>query len=115
MRKARASFATNFFGCAGFEIIDNNGFNTAEEGVKAALASKAEILVICSSDEEYAELVPVIAASLRKADEDINITIAGYPKEFIESFKAAGVDEFIHVKSNLVETLKAYQTYLGII
>lgn len=115
MRKARATFASNFFGCAGYEIIDNNGFKTAEEGVKAALESKAEIVVICSSDEEYVELVPQIAKALKDADAEINVSVAGYPKEQIESFKAAGVDEFIHVKSNLITTLNAYHESLGII
>ena len=58
MRLARAQFSTNFFGCAGYEIIDNLGFNTVEEGVDAALAKDADVVVICSSDDEYAELAP---------------------------------------------------------
>ncbi|MCX6232067.1 MAG: methylmalonyl-CoA mutase family protein [Bacteroidetes bacterium] len=115
MRKARASFAANFFGCAGYEIIDNNGFKTAEEGVKVALASKAEIVVICSSDEDYIALVPEITASLKKQNPEINVTVAGYPAAQIEMFKNAGVDEFIHVKSNVITILNAYQEYLGVI
>ncbi len=115
MRKARATFATNFFGCAGYEIIDNEGFKTIEEATKAALASKAEIVVICSSDEEYVEIVPVITSTLKAEDAEINITVAGYPKEHIEQFKALGVDEFIHVKSNIITTLQAYHEFLGVI
>ncbi|MFZ4398569.1 MAG: methylmalonyl-CoA mutase family protein [Bacteroidales bacterium] len=114
MRKARASFASNFFGCAGYEIIDNNGFETVEEGVKVALTSNAEIIVICSSDEEYLEIVPLITSALKSANQEINVTVAGYPKDQIEEFKALGVDEFIHVKSNVISTLKAYQEYLGV-
>jgi methylmalonyl-CoA mutase len=115
MRKARATFATNFFGCAGYEIIESNGFNSAEEAAKAALDSKAEIVVICSSDEEYTEIVPVIAPFLKTGNATINITVAGYPKDQIEEFKTIGVDEFIHVKSNIITTLKAYQAFLGVI
>lgn len=115
MRKARATFASNFFGCAGYDIIDNNGFNTAEEGINAALESKAEIVVVCSSDEEYIEIVPIITKALKSADAEINVTVAGYPKEQIEEFKSIGVDEFIHVKSNLITTLNAYHEFLGII
>ncbi|HBI57742.1 MAG TPA: methylmalonyl-CoA mutase small subunit, partial [Porphyromonadaceae bacterium] len=58
MRLARAQFSSNFFGCAGYEIIDNLGFNTVEEGVDAALAKGADIVVLCSSDDEYADLAP---------------------------------------------------------
>ncbi|MFZ4740122.1 MAG: methylmalonyl-CoA mutase family protein [Bacteroidales bacterium] len=114
MRKARATFATNFFGCAGYKIIDNNGFSSAIEGAKAALDSKAEIVVICSSDEEYIEIVPIVASTLKVGNPDINITVAGYPKEQIEEYKALGIDEFIHVKSDVITTLKAYQEFLGI-
>ncbi|MFZ4413430.1 MAG: methylmalonyl-CoA mutase family protein [Bacteroidales bacterium] len=115
MRKARATFATNFLGCAGYEIIDSNGFNTAVEGAKAALEAKADIVVLCSSDEEYPEIVPVIATVLKSANANIHITIAGYPKEHIADFKALGVDQFIHVKSDVISTLKAYHEFLGVI
>ncbi len=114
MRKARAMFATNFFGCAGYEILDNSGFETIAEGVKAALASKAEIIVICSSDEEYATIGPEIAKKLKSANKELNLVIAGYPKEIIDILKQAGVDEFIHVRSNLLQTLESFQEKLGI-
>jgi len=114
MRKARAMFTTNFFGCAGYEIFDNSGFETIEEGVKAAKASKAEIVVICSSDDEYAILVPEIAQKLKKANKEVNLVVAGYPKEILDSLKQAGVDEFIHVRSNLLQTLESFQEKLGI-
>ncbi|MEI6823277.1 MAG: methylmalonyl-CoA mutase family protein [Bacteroidota bacterium] len=114
MRKARATFATNFFGCAGYDIIDNAGFKTIEEGIKEALDSKAEVVVICSSDEEYVEIVPAIAKGLKDANDEITLTVAGYPKEHIEAFKAAGVDDFIHVKTNLITSLNEYHKALGI-
>lgn len=58
MRLARAQFSTNFFGCAGYEIIDNLGFDTVQEGVDAALEKGADVIVLCSSDDEYATLAP---------------------------------------------------------
>ena len=114
MLRARAGFATNFFGCAGYEIIDNQGFETVEEGVKAALKSGAEIVVICSSDEEYSQIVPEIAAKIKESGPKVRIVVAGYPKDMIETFKSAGVDDFIHVRTNLLETLSDFQGKLGI-
>lgn len=112
MRKARAGFATNFFGVAGYEIIDNAGFATAEEGIKAALDSKAEIVVVCSSDEEYLEIVPTIGAALKGKVN--SIVLAGHPGENEATFKAAGINEFIHVKSNVLEVLTKFQKMLNI-
>ena len=55
MRQARAQFSCNFLATAGYKVIDNLGFPTVEEGVDAALAADADIVVLCSSDDEYAE------------------------------------------------------------
>ncbi|HPT13927.1 MAG TPA: methylmalonyl-CoA mutase family protein [Bacteroidales bacterium] len=114
MRKARAMFSTNFFGCAGYEIIDNNGFKTVEEGVRAAISSEAEIVVICSSDEEYAEIASPLVKAIKDQNDKTLVVLAGYPKELIESLKNDGFDEFIHVRSNLLETLRNIQKKLGI-
>lgn len=114
MRKARAMFTTNFFGCAGYEILDNPGFDSVEEGLKAAQASKAEIAVICSSDDEYAALGADIAQKLRSGNSELHIVVAGYPKDIVETLRQAGVDDFIHIRCNLLETLESFQEKLGI-
>ncbi|MFH2141668.1 MAG: methylmalonyl-CoA mutase family protein [Bacteroidota bacterium] len=111
MRKARAGFATNFFGCAGFNIIDNPGFTDIDLGINAALESKSDIVVICSSDDEYPEIVPVIIDKLKNKS---TLVLAGFPKDHIESFKAMGLQHFIHVKSNVLETLKEFVKIIGI-
>jgi methylmalonyl-CoA mutase len=114
MLRARAGFAANFFGCAGYDIIDNIGFATVEEGVEAALASGSEIVVICSSDEDYPVIVPEIASKMIQAGKHLKLVVAGYPKDHIEQFKLAGVQDYIHVKSDLLITLRAYQQFLSI-
>jgi len=111
MRRARSQFSSNFFACAGFEVIDNNGFKTVDEGIKAALASKAGIIVLCAADEDY----PVIASEiLEKIGNKAIVVIAGYPKDSIDDLKAKGIKHFIHVKSNVLETLQEFQKALGI-
>lgn len=112
MRKARSGFATNFFGVAGYQIIDNPGFKSADEGVKAALESKADIVVMCSSDDEYAEIAETVCQGLKGKVK--SIVLAGYPKEQIETYKGYGVDEFIHVKINVLQSLTAFQKLMGI-
>jgi methylmalonyl-CoA mutase len=115
MRKARAAFTINFFGCAGYEILEDRDVNKVEEGIKNALDSNAEIVVICSSDEEYAAVAPAVAEEIKRANPTIKVIIAGYPKDIVENLKIAGVDDFIHIKSNVVETLTRYHKMLGII
>lgn len=115
MRKARASFSSAYLAAGGFNIIDNNGFKDADEAVKEAFKSKAEIVVICSSDEEYSSVAPEIASKIKSVSPGVFVILAGYPTEIVESLKKSGVDEFIHMKSDSIATIKKIQTRLGIL
>ena len=108
MRQARAQFSCNFLACAGYEVVDNLGFSTIEEGVEAAVAAKADIVVLCSSDDEYAEYaVPTFKALNGRA----MFIVAGAPA-CMDELKAAGIENFIHVRVNVLETLKEYNAKL---
>jgi len=111
MRKARAQFACNFFACAGYDVVDNNGFTNVEDGVKAALEAKSDIVVICSSDEEYAGFAPQAAELLKNK---AVLVVAGYPKAILEELNEKGVEHFIHVRTNVLESLKSFQKLTGI-
>ena len=110
MRQARAQFSCNFLACAGYKVIDNLGFKTVEEGVDAALKANADIVVICSSDDEYAEYaVPAFKYLNGRA----MFVVAGAPA-CMDDLKAAGIENFIHVRCNVLDTLKEYNQKLGI-
>ena len=110
MARARAQFSCNFFACAGIKVIDNTFFKSIEEGVKAALESKAEIVVVCASDDDYAEAAPKVKELL--GDKAI-LVVAGAPACMPE-LEAQGIKNFINVKSNVLETLKFYLKEMGI-
>lgn len=109
MRIARAQFSCNFLACAGYKVIDNNGFQTVAEGIKAARKAKADIIVLCSSDDEYATLAPEAWKTLKDAKE--LFIVAGAPA-CTDDLKALGIQNFINVRSNVLETLKAYNAQL---
>lgn len=108
MRQARAQYSCNFLACAGYEVIDNLGFDTVESGVEAAMEAKADIVVLCSSDEEYAEYaIPAFKALNGRA----MFIVAGNPA-CANELKDAGIENFIHVRVNVLETLKEYNAKL---
>ena len=109
-RQARAQFSCNFLASAGYKVIDNLGFQTVEEGIEAAMKANADIVVLCSSDEEYAEYaIPAFKALNNRA----MFVVAGAP-ECMEDLKKEGIENFIHVKVNQLETLKEFNAKLGI-
>ena len=114
LANARATFSRNFFGCGGFSLIENPPMGSIEEGAEAALNSGADIVVLCSSDPEYAAFAPTLSRLLDAAETRPLLVVAGYPKDLVDDLKAAGVDAFIHLKQNLLETLARFQNRLGI-
>ena len=106
MRLARAQFSCNFFACAGYDLVDNNGFQTVADGINAAMEQKADIVVLCSSDDEYAALIP---EAVKLLDGRAELVLAG-PET--DEFKALGITHFINVRTNVLGTLKAFNAKL---
>ena len=109
MRIARAQFSCNFLACAGYKVIDNNGFATVADGIKAARKAKADIIVLCSSDDEYATYAPEAWKKLQGAKE--LFIVAGAPA-CMEDLQELGIENFINVRSNVLETLKKFNAQL---
>jgi len=112
--KARADFSRGFLEVGAFDVIGNNGFETADQAVAAALDSGAPAVVICSTDKAYPDLVPPIAKGIKDAKPEALVLVAGYPKDHIDAFKQAGVDDFIHVRANCYELLDNLQNHIGV-
>lgn len=106
---ARAAFAGNFFACAGYEIVDKAPFASLEEGLEHITENNYEIVVLCSSDDAYSMLAPAVHAGIH---EKSIVVVAGNPIESMDALKEAGIEHFIHVKSNLLETLTAFNNIL---
>lgn len=110
MRLARSQFSGNFFGCAGYKLVDNLGFETVQEGIDAAVAAKADIVVLCSSDDEYETYAP---EAYRLLDGRAQFVVAGNPA-CTEQLQALGIEHFIHVRSNVLETLQHFNELFGL-
>lgn len=89
----------------------NTGFKNLEYGIGEALKLSADIVVMCSSDEEYTGIAPLVAEKLEGKAIPV---IAGYPEKNIEQLRKDGIEHFIHMGSNVVEELKKFQKLLKI-
>jgi methylmalonyl-CoA mutase len=112
--KARADFSTGFFELAAFDVQGNKGFQTIDEAVAAFKASDAQIAVICSTDDTYPDIVPGLARSIKQLSNKNIVIVAGYPKDHIQTFKDAGVDDFIHLKTDALAFLENLQQQMGV-
>jgi methylmalonyl-CoA mutase len=108
MRAARSNFAANFFACAGFDLAAKR-FSSAER----IAASDADLIVLCSSDAEYLAPATEVIARLKALGRKTQVIVAGKP-DSIEQLQAAGVADFVHLRSNPIEFLAKWQQRLGI-
>lgn len=105
--KGRADFIRDFFEAGGIEVIYLQGFASADEVAQAARKSGARVTVICSTDDTYPTLVPEVAKALKSAMPGGKVYLAGQPApEFAAAYREAGMDDFISIKSNNLETLR---------
>jgi len=114
--KARADFTTGFLQVGAFEVLGNNGFPTVEEAAQAAKKSGADAVVICSTDATYPEIVPQLAPKLHEVLPRATVFLAGAaPKDLLETYNEAGIDEYISVKANCYKILQLLQQKKGMI
>jgi len=114
MRKARATFSLGFFGCAGFNVVESSPSPDLFKAVHKAIESKADIVVMCGADNDYLASGVDFAQAYKGNSKGI-LVIAGNPTEKIDELKAAGVSDFINLKTNLIESLSNFQNQLNII
>lgn len=114
--KARADFTTGFLQVGAFQVLGNNGFKTTDEAAAAAKESGADAVVICSTDATYPEIVPDLAPKLHNALPNATVFLAGAaPAEMVETYKTAGIDEYISVRANCYKILESLQQKKGMI
>jgi methylmalonyl-CoA mutase len=112
--KIRSDFSVEFLKPSGFEIIAEGSHDDAESAAAAAVASGAAATVICSTDDTYPELVPAFAKAVKAANPKVQVIMAGLMPDHVEAFKAAGVDEFIHLRANNLQLLSDLQALTGV-
>jgi len=108
MRAARSNFAANLFGCAGLPCVTRQ-FSTTD----AIATADAGLIVLCSSDAEYLELGWELMSKLTELRRNTPVLIAGNP-DSADQLRTAGVTDFVHIRTNPIEFLAAWQLRLGI-
>ncbi len=113
--KPRSEFSSGFYTVGAFEMFVNDGFETVEKAAEAYFESGAGALIICSTDPTYPDLVPPLCRLIKEKKPDAYIVLAGMPKDHMDAFRKAGVDEFLHMRSNALVLLETMQKKLGVI
>jgi methylmalonyl-CoA mutase len=105
MRKARADFCAGFFGIGGYDVLKSEVFASAEALAARVSSNRPDVLVLCSSNEEYADF----AKALNEALDDCRplVIVGGYQGLDIKELRASGIDDFVYARADAVAFLHA--------
>lgn len=112
--KARADFAKEFFEVGGFDVKYPAGFNTISKIIEDLRNFEGKVFVICSDDKTYKEIVPPLTKAIKEAYTGAIVILAGYPKEDIDSYNKAGVDNFIYLGDDIYSKLNSILELINI-
>lgn len=114
MQKARVDFIDTFFACGGFEAVTSSNDSDVNKGVEEAVGAEEKVVIICGSNEDYEEKAMDFVKQFRASEPDKMLWLAGMPPGPSEAFLEAGLHGFIHIKSNVIDTISQIQHFLGI-
>lgn len=109
MRKARAAFSYDFMGVSGFEIWQEKSYDSAKQAAGRSALTESEVVVICSSDADYAESALLFVETFRDINSDKVLLLAGNPIDIMDALSNAGLDGCIHLKSDVIQTISGVQ------
>lgn len=109
----RATFASNAFATGGVQAVGDGGYADAAGAASAFRASGAPVAVICGTDDAYTEQAVAYAAALKAAGARL-VYLAGRPGEQEAELRAAGVDAFVGVGTDVLADMSALHELLGI-
>lgn len=101
--RLRADWTAAFFEAAGFAVDGKRDFKSPEDALAALMESQAAIAVITSDDATYLDTAATLATTFKAAKPGVHLLLAGAPGENEAAWRAAGVDEFVNVRSNNYE------------
>ena len=108
MRKARAAFAYDFVGVSGYNVLQEKSFSSALEAAESSAKSNSNVVVICSSDQDYDENAVDFVKTFRALNSNKVLLLAGAPANLSE-LTEAGLDGCVNMKSDVITTLSAIQ------
>lgn len=98
--RIRADWTSAFFQTGGFKVVNDQDFGSLEAMLDAVESTNASVAVLTSDDETYAVEAVDAAKALKSAKPNLYLLMAGAPGEREAELRAAGINDFVHMRVN---------------
>ncbi|MBS4191164.1 methylmalonyl-CoA mutase small subunit [Bacillus sp. FJAT-49705] len=106
--KARADFITGFLAPGGIHALKSENIGKPELAIQFIKEANLNHYIICGTDKQYEEAALEIVRLIKDEKRNVKVFLAGRPeKEMQEQLKQAGIDQFIHIRSNCFDILSS--------
>lgn len=113
--KPRADFMKGFLAAGSIQTVEQQCLSV-EEVIAFIEQSQQKHYVLCGSDADYREYAVDWTQKLSSSFTEINLLMAGKQAvELEQQLKAAGMNDFVSVKSNVITVLTAILKDLGVL
>jgi methylmalonyl-CoA mutase len=113
----RLDFITSFFEIGGFRVVRNDLTGAPDEIAAATLASGPSAVALVGLDETWqGDHLPAVARLIAESQPDLKIYLAGLPQDdrLRKTLTEAGVSEFIHFRSDMLQQLGRLAVTVGV-
>ncbi|MGV2938308.1 methylmalonyl-CoA mutase family protein [Mesobacillus sp. LC4] len=104
--KARADFISGLLSAGGIHAESSREVDSISAAIEFINSSKAKQFVICGDQSSYHSFGPELAKDIKR-EHDVKLYLAGIPDENQSEWRSAGIKEFLHVRSNALQTLSS--------
>lgn len=111
--RLRADWTSAFFQVAGLRVLNDDDYAGVDDALAALKASGAKAAILTSDDVTYAEQGVALAERIKAEVPGLKLLLAGAPGEQEAALRAAGIDDFVHVRVNNFEVNQALLSEMG--
>ncbi|CAM3990405.1 methylmalonyl-CoA mutase family protein [Mesobacillus thioparans] len=104
--KPRADFISGLLSAGGIHTLRSDEIHNVQQALDFINESNAEQFVICGDQTSYNSFGPELALEIKK-ESDVKLYLAGIPEEKESEWNTAGIQDFLHVRSNAYQSLSS--------
>jgi methylmalonyl-CoA mutase len=111
--QSRIDFAIDLLNLGGFEIVHEKNYTNIDEALNRYLDSDLSLICICSTDDNYNQIIPKAEILIKNHKYKTYMVIIGYPDKELNTLANSSKYEYVNAKSNIISFLNNLYNHIN--